>query len=566
MFGFNFSLGNNPVTAVGRRLSRGFARAGEVLTNLGTTPSKSLRTALLEGDEAKALEIYTSSKNGKSLEEDLHPSMPFPSKKTGGETPLHLATLMALHKLILIFIEKGGQPSSLNARQQTCLHSVCSRPDNPELRLEILELFLKWRSGKAACTNPPLGDKKDEIVTNEETDGAISSDQKEEMVSVNRVDVDGNAALHYASENGLSICVERLIQSGAILSLVNKAQKTCCELADENHNQDLASALELALVFQPEDAHMWEISNSLFGNLDEMSESAFIKESTSMILKQVGCFMKQTVKNVKAFIEEVEEQKERQRQEDRLSTSDSQSDASAAPEGGDPKNVDSATASRVHLKCLGFSNEKIEALLNAYRWDVSRLKEEWSTSPAHALAFAHLTCDIYPPPPAPTPSSSMTSTSSNRNNQATTMENPSTPSTSATTTAAKAADSTVGNRKASSTTSSSIKPSQDMNTKQTVAKSPLSSPSKLGATTGTSPVSSSPQSSNDSDDEDDEDIGDDVEAFVRVIPRLKGESAPSTPLASPSRKMVDNFSETEPGISDQQQKSGLVLMPPPSSL
>lgn len=54
-----------------------------------------------------------------------------------------------------------------------------------------------------------------------------------ERLSVNHVDDDGNIALHYAAANELTACVERLVQLGSILSLVNKSQMTCCEMADE---------------------------------------------------------------------------------------------------------------------------------------------------------------------------------------------------------------------------------------------------------------------------------------------------------------------------------------------
>ena len=69
---------------------------------IGPSPLKSLRSALVAGDEEKALTIYTTKeKNGKSsLEEDLHPSMPFPLKKHQSDTPLHLAAEAALGKLV----------------------------------------------------------------------------------------------------------------------------------------------------------------------------------------------------------------------------------------------------------------------------------------------------------------------------------------------------------------------------------------------------------------------------------------------------------------------------------
>ena len=158
--------------------------------------------------------------------------MPFPTKKFQVETPLHLAAEAALGKLIEVFLEHGGNPNFANGREETCLHSICLHPDNRLLRLEVMNSLLLWRS-------------------------TVGEDGEEpESVSVNHVDIDGNAAVHYASLNGLAECVDKLISSGAIISIVNKAQRTCCELADAQGHSELAGALELALVFQPVDSSM----------------------------------------------------------------------------------------------------------------------------------------------------------------------------------------------------------------------------------------------------------------------------------------------------------------------
>lgn len=44
--------------------------------------------ALLAGDEEKAIKIYVLVTNGKSLEEDMYPSLPF--LENNHETPMHL--------------------------------------------------------------------------------------------------------------------------------------------------------------------------------------------------------------------------------------------------------------------------------------------------------------------------------------------------------------------------------------------------------------------------------------------------------------------------------------------
>ena len=168
--------------------------------------------------------------------------MSFPTKKFQTDTPLHLAAEGALGKLIQIFLEHGGNPNTANGRGETCLHSICHRPENARLRLQVMDHLLLWR-------------------------GAIAeTGETVESVSINHVDVDGNAAVHYASSNGLLECVERLISVGAIISIVNKAQKTCCELADGDNHKELARMLELALVFQPVDSAMieFDIEESLY--------------------------------------------------------------------------------------------------------------------------------------------------------------------------------------------------------------------------------------------------------------------------------------------------------------
>ena len=178
--------------------------------------------------------------------------MPFPTKKFQLETPLHLAAEAALGKLIKVFLEHGGNPNSANGREETCLHSICQHPDNAALRLEVMNNLLLWRSSEAEDGEEP------------------------ECVSINHVDIDGNAAVHYASSNGLTECVEKLISLGAIISIVNKAQRTCCELADTEGYPELAGALELALVFQPIDSSMEAFDQTEFLYYQNQSRHALL--------------------------------------------------------------------------------------------------------------------------------------------------------------------------------------------------------------------------------------------------------------------------------------------------
>lgn len=196
-------------------------------------PSTNLRAAILSGEEEKAIQLYTQDKNGTELTEFLPPSEPFKAKRFSDQTPLHLAAYMCFEALIKIFLLHGGNPNTLNAKQETCLHSLCRRGDLAEKRDRVLTLFLRWSM---------------EVV-----DSEFSERKHTETVSLNRTDVDGNAAIHYAAEQGLILCVERLVRAGAIVSLVNKSQRTCCELADAAAHASLATMVELALVFQPLD-------------------------------------------------------------------------------------------------------------------------------------------------------------------------------------------------------------------------------------------------------------------------------------------------------------------------
>eukprot|EP01031_Cornospumella_fuschlensis_P035729 gene35729-43336_t len=196
----------------------------------GPNPTKQFRNAIVDRDEDKAITLYTKGEGDQPpLVEELHPSKPFPSKKNQlSDSPLFLAAKYALEKLVMMLLEKGGDPSAMNSRNETCLHAVCSMADHTDARAAILDVLYNW-----------VG---------------IDEDNKEmEKVSLNRVDVDGNSAIHNAAGNGLVSCVEKLVGLGAIISIVNKNNITCCEVADENNHKELALMLELALVFQPED-------------------------------------------------------------------------------------------------------------------------------------------------------------------------------------------------------------------------------------------------------------------------------------------------------------------------
>jgi ankyrin repeat protein len=119
-----------------------------------------------------------------------------------------------------------------------------------------------------------------------------------EKVSINQVDIDGNAALHYAAKSGLINCVLRLLSAGSIISLVNKDQKTCCEMADEQNFKELAHFLELALVFQPDEELLMNYDGQvLFPN--ERRQGVLFLSSKSINEKDVDEFIYETISNLK---------------------------------------------------------------------------------------------------------------------------------------------------------------------------------------------------------------------------------------------------------------------------
>jgi len=132
--------------------------------------------------------------------------------------------------LVIKLIELGGTPSLINGKGQSSLHSLCNQSDNQSVREEILLQFLRWEGF--------------------EVDGIV------ERVSMNHVDDDGNTALHLACLNNLTGCIALLVSQGAIISIVNKDQRNCCELADISGFQDLAHTVELAILYQPDDVSM----------------------------------------------------------------------------------------------------------------------------------------------------------------------------------------------------------------------------------------------------------------------------------------------------------------------
>lgn len=335
---------------------------------LGPTPTKQFKNAIIDGEEDKAIDIYTASEGDKPLYLDLHPSKPFPSKKekSSTDTPLHMASRAGLMKLCVALLGKGGDPTVLNERLETCLHSVCSESSHPDVRTAIMEILLQWRG---------VSENVEEGV--------------EEKVSLNRVDNDGDTAIHLAALNGLVGCVEKLVALGAIISIVNKNNRTCCELADESSHSSLALALELALVFQPVDTSMAEfvasqrfpydghqgrllLSGQSFveGNddLDNFIEEALLEVATALQEKD----RREAVKK--------SSRKGRRKEGTGKNQENGKADVAAGAEGEDCFFVAS----------LDQYNARAEALLGAYAWNVAKLVKEYREDPSQVLSGARL--------------------------------------------------------------------------------------------------------------------------------------------------------------------------------
>eukprot|EP01035_Chromulina_nebulosa_P025840 gene25840-33760_t len=302
-----------------KRLNKSLSRAGEILTGVGTSPVKQFKNAIIDGDEEKAISIYTAEDNEKPLSSELNPSKPFPSaKKTvSADIPLHLSAKSALYKLVLLLLENGGDPSTLNVRKETVLHAVCSSGGNPAARASILATLIQWdRNGF-------------------------------DKVSINQVDVEGNTAIHYAASNGLLSCVEKLVAMGAIISIVNKSNNTCCEMADESGHKQLASMLELALVFQPVD--------------EEMEQ--FDREQTFPYENQPGRML------IQAF---------------------------SLSSVGLTRFIDESI-SAIFESCssddLRMSRARAEVLLHKYNWDANKLQIEYLTDREKVLTVANLSAE-----------------------------------------------------------------------------------------------------------------------------------------------------------------------------
>ena len=343
--------------------------SGDLASFLGPTPTKQFKNAIIDGEEDKAIDIYTASEGDKPLYLDLHPSKPFPSKKdrSSTDTPLHMASRAGLMKLCVALLGKGGDPTVLNERLETCLHCVCSESSQPDVRTAIMEILLQWRG---------VSENAEEGV--------------EEKVSLNRVDNDGDTAIHLAALNGLVGCVEKLVALGAIISIVNKNNRTCCELADENSHSSLALALELALVFQPVDVSMAEfVASQRFPFDGHQGRLLLSGQSFVEGIDDLDAFIEEALLEVATALQE----KDLRDAGKKHAKKGSKKEISVKSDENFKEDED-----QVYVAPVEEYSARAEALLGAYAWNVAKLVKDYRENPSQVLSRARL--QPFSPPPS----------------------------------------------------------------------------------------------------------------------------------------------------------------------
>jgi ankyrin repeat protein len=271
---------------------------------------------MLEEDEEKAITIYSGKDQSKI---DLDPSKPFPSKKLeNNETPMLLAAKLALSKLFKLFLEQNGNPKAEGLKSDNCLHMVCAMPNNPLIRAELIDEILNWR-----------GNKRDNLIDK----------NMHEKVLIDHVNNDGNTAIHLAAFNGLLQCVEKLVEYGASLTIINNHDNTSCEMADQTGNFGLGTMIELALLFKPNDNKNLQI-DQFYKLSTEAHYTRVILDTHSITLNSFNEFINQSIKFICKEIDE--------------------------------------------------NPSRAEVLLNYYNWNSSQLKKDYLANPEKILLQAKL--------------------------------------------------------------------------------------------------------------------------------------------------------------------------------
>lgn len=249
----------------------------------GPNTLRGLKTAIDNQDENKAIEVYLALLTSSRL--SISPSDPLSISRKSGNSLLLLAGKKGLGSIFLMFLENGGNPNCTNNYNETCLHAVCSGSDRHYQRTEMVKALVDWKK------------KLD--------DGTF------EAMSINHADVDGNSALHHAAANGLLGCIFVLIEVNSIISIVNKSQMTCCELADERKHKEISDMLELALLFQPDENNDEIVSAMQLGDdgtprTQARRRGRMFSKSSSLNVTEIQAFMDESVDFVVKSLNEIE--------------------------------------------------------------------------------------------------------------------------------------------------------------------------------------------------------------------------------------------------------------------
>lgn len=183
---------------------------------MGTSESR-FRDAVRVGDHTKAYELYY---NKKIIRDAVDPQV---KCFDDGSSLLHQAARHAMKPLYEGFLDKNMvNPLEKNAQDQSCIHLICSKNNDREIRLNMLQTTLIHQ-----------------FVEQNKTQAVSCKDKK------------GNTPLHIACKFGLDACVDLLLSVGANATISNNDGQTPVDMATENGYIEIAKKLETQIVFAP---------------------------------------------------------------------------------------------------------------------------------------------------------------------------------------------------------------------------------------------------------------------------------------------------------------------------
>lgn len=221
------------------------------------------------------------------LQSTLDLNKPFIQKKAPyvDDTPMHYACKYAMVDLLKIFLECGGEPLTDNYRRENCLHIACSSDHDSQTRsedrkrAELLETIFLWSSN---------------------VKGKGERDKTVVVLDIDRVNMDGNSAMHLAAYYGLRECIEKLLVRGSKLTVLNRSNLTCVEYADVG-NRVFGDALELALLFQSTNRKAYDQLASAMAR-DETCQTSIMQDSYSIDLAGLQEYVDSTIISISEAI------------------------------------------------------------------------------------------------------------------------------------------------------------------------------------------------------------------------------------------------------------------------